>query len=351
MLSRNIKIVSKEIFEMYVEDTTLKQGQCLIRVNKGAICRADIRYYKGEREEKILGLKYPMSLIHEAIGTVLKSYDNTYKAGDRVILIPNLCRCVNEEKCKNKVCKNKFLGENYCKYAKFASSNCDGFSKEIISWPKSNIIKIDESISDDVAVFSELISVCESILRRIKDIDSSFETVCIFGDGIVGFILSNILHNIYKKKVIIVGKHEDKMMKFPCEHYLKIDKTEKLKNQKIDVFVECVGGKGMNSAVQSILDVINPGGKIVLSGVSEEKLLINSRSILEKGLVLTGSTRSNISDFKKATEYLKNKEFYKYIKILNLGEKDIRSVSDYYNAFFDACTEKRLGKYILNFIF
>ena len=352
MLSRSFKIVAPEVFELYIEDINIKEDEALIEINKAAICKADIRYYKGKREERILGLKYPMSLIHEVTGTVIKDNANSLKQGDKVVLVPNVVENYDDLSSEQlKVCENKYLGENYCNGSEFCSSSRDGFSKQFVAIKSRNLIKVEYDISDNILVFSELISVAISAIRRMDYTSRNYKELYIWGDGIVGYIISSVAKHILNKNVTVIGKHNEKLKEFPCDNYVNISNEIALKNIHLENIIECVGGKGMNSAINQILELAVPGAKIVLTGVSEEKIEINTRKILEKGLTITGSTRSNIDDFKKAVDYLKDYNFRKIIKKLVIGEIDIKDISDFYYAFERTCSNNILGKYIMNFKF
>ena len=54
-----------------------------------SICAADERYYQGKRDPKVLAKKLPMSLIHEAVGIVLKDPKGEFEVGTKVVMIPN----------------------------------------------------------------------------------------------------------------------------------------------------------------------------------------------------------------------------------------------------------------------
>lgn len=350
MLSKSIKVVAPRIFELYIEDVNPKENECLVKVEKAAICKADLRYYEGEREERILGLKYPMNLLHEMSGRILKDKSGTFKVGEKVVLVPNIISEDKKSKNDEAVINNKYLGENYCESAKFASSNTDGFAKQVVVWPLKYTVRCPQDISSNVLVFSELISVGISAFRRIKCVCPKCKTICVWGDGILGYIISSLAKNIYNMNVIVVGKHKEKLDKFYCDECIDLSLISK-KNCKADVFIECVGGKAMNYAIQDILNIIRPGGSIVLTGVSENDIKVNTRKILEKGLVITGSTRSNYEDFKNTMKCFENYKFLESIKQLDLGTVDVEDITDFYNIFEKTCNEKLLGKYILNFKF
>lgn len=355
MLSKGFKIVAPNTFEIYYEEINIKENEALVKIDMAAICKADLRYFLGLRSERILGLKYPMRLLHEAVGTVLKDPTNTFKDGDIVVLVPNITECsIDGESCNcnlykdmnNCPLKRSSLGENYCPNAKFASSNMDGFSCEYISFPVTNIIPVSKAVSKEVAVFAELTSVAMAALRRVRELDN--KVIAIWGDGIVGYILAAVLKNKTNSQVIVIGKHEEKLEKFPADKYYLVGQSS-LKDLSIDIAFECVGGNGSQGAINEIIDSINIGGEIVLTGVSEKNIEINTRKILEKGLMITGTTRSTIEDFKESVELMKDSSYSKDIEALIKDIKVISSISDYYQVFEEETENKSLGKSIMRF--
>lgn len=346
MLSKGFKIVSPKRFEVDVEQINLEKDKSIVKVDNACICKADLRYYLGNRDARILGLKYPMRLIHEAVGTVLKTTDDNIKVGNRVVLVPNVVSNCNT--CTQEFCNDESLGENYCPYAKFASSNQDGFSAEVVNHPTGSLVLIPDEVPSNLAVFSELISVAVSVTRRV-DIKPK-QTLGVWGDGLVGYILAVVLKKLYpENRIVIVGRNSDKIEKFPVD--LRYDSCDdrSIKQVGIDIAFECVGGEASTIAINQIIDCIKIGGKIVLAGVAENNILMNTRKILEKGIMITGSTRSTNKDFEKAIEMLKDESFSKSIEMLIIEEKKISNIVDYYNAFEEECVNRKLGKCVLDF--
>lgn len=342
MLSKGFKIVSPKTFEFDIENIEATLDNVIVKIDYLAICKADLRYYLGTRDKKILGLKYPMRLIHEATGIVLKDNNNEFYPGEKVVLVPNICNCT---KCIFKD-KKYFIGSNYCPKAKFASSNYDGFSTECIAYPRKNIISYNnKKIKSEIAVFSELISVALAAIRRVNIKDKKI--IAVWGDGILGYILCLVLKNISSNiKVIAIGKHKEKLEMFSADEvYLSKDKN--LKELKIDLAFEAIGGRASEEGINEIIDVIDFGGDIVLTGVSEDYIKINTRKILEKAVRITGSTRSTIEDFKKAINLLEDLNFSKAINKLVLSIFEVSSITDWYKIFDLEASNKKLGKNIL----
>lgn len=346
MFAKGFKIVDKKRFEIYVENIECGEDEAIVKIETAAICKADLRYYLGLRDERILGLKYPINLLHEAVGVILKNPTGKFKIGDKVTLCPNI---VDEEtKEKYPICKSKELGENYCPKAKFASSSIDGFSKNYIVFPVKNLIKIPSSVPNNISVFSEMTSVAHAAIRRVKLNED--DRIAIWGDGILGYILYSVLLERDYKNLIIVGHNKDKLLQFKEGKTYTADEID-ISKENIDVAFECVGGKSSENAINQIIDKINIGGKIILTGVSECKIAINTRKILEKGLSLYGVTRSNVEDFKNAVELLESVTFKEKIQKLILSENSINNIVDYYEVFEKESQNKELGKNIMNFNF
>lgn len=369
MFSKGFKIVSPKTFEIYYESVELKENHALVKINMGAVCKADLRYFLGKRDKRILGLKYPMRLIHEAVGEIIKDPTNTFKEGQKVVLVPNITECsyLNKQQCKylkeKSICniegnidKCEFrnsIGENYCPKAKFASSNTDGFSCEYMSFAVSNLVPVDETIEETQSVFAELTSVGMSAIRRCKDMNCNIDNkvIAVWGDGIVGYILTCILKVMAKdSKIITVGKNEDKLAQFPSDKTYEINEPS-LKDLKVDLAFECVGGMGSKDAINQIIDVIKIGGRIVLTGVAEDNVAINTRKILEKGLVLTGTTRSSIDDFKRSVRLMEETDYNKYLGKLVNDIRVIENITDYYDVFEIEAENKSLGKTLMKFNF
>ena len=118
-------------------------------------------------------------------------------------------------------------------------------------------------------------------------------------------------------------------------------------NISFDHAFECVGGPGCEMADNQIIDYIKPEGSIALMGVSENRVPINTRMVLEKGLRIFGSSRSGREDFIKTVEFLS--EYPKSAKLMsNLVDSviDVRNVDDM-NEAFESDIKKFGGKTIM----
>ena len=288
-----------------------------------SICHADQRYYWGRRPHEILNKKLPMALIHECCGIVLSDNKSIFPNGTRVVLIPNVLSDSPQDG----------IYENYQKGSKFRSSGIDGFMQELISIEHNRVIPFNfESKYEYVFSITELLSVCVHAANRfLSSAHKYLDKIAVFGDGSVGFFMSLVLHKMFpSSKIYVFGHHEEKLACFSFAHKTFIDIPDDL---EFNHAFECTGGNGSQDAINSIIKHINPQGTVILMGVSEKHIPINTRNILEKGLTFIGSSRSGFNDFKEAVSILEDEKFNKRIRNIISIEKDILCINDIYDMF------------------
>ncbi len=346
MFVKSYKITEPKCFEIFVED--IKEDNVLVRPEYLAICKADIRYYLGNRERTVLKRKFPMSLVHEGIGTVARDKTGKFNVGQRVVMIPCEKAECDADKCRKCVRTYNYLQDNYCPKSKFRSSNADGFSKEMINVSSEYILPIPDEIGVE-AVFSELISVGCSALRRADLFNRKPEEISVWGDGIMGYIIALVAHYGLDAKVNVIGVNKEKLKMFDFAKTFLAKDIDLL--PQTEACIEAVGGEASSKAINQAIDSTCSGGTIVLCGVSGDNAPINTRMVLEKGLSLLGATRSDVCDFQKAIELLEIPDFRKRIVPLIEGIDEVDNIRKYYGAFENASRSDSLGKRIIKLVF
>lgn len=304
MIYQKIQLASPKNFISTYENSKIYGNILWVKPTVLSICAADQRYFWGERPPHILQKKLPMALIHEGIGEIFFDPNNQYSIGTPVILLPN----------RGSETSQKIYSEG----AFFRSSNQDGFTQELMELIPSEVIPI-LSNSPKYFVFAEVISVCLHAISRIPKIKwKNAKKIAVWGDGIVGYLLSWCLRQTFPfLNITVFGRHEDKLMLFT--HVDNVTITEATyQHFNFDIVFEAVGGKGSEAAISQILNICSPLAVICLLGVSEESILIDTRKILEKGLTIVGSSRSTKKDFEQAASLLEGcKEFSFLEKVIS----------------------------------
>ena len=343
MFSTVYKVTSPRVVEEFVDVVEDIENKVLVKVDVMAICKADIRYFLGAREKSVLEHKYPLAPIHEAVGHVVKDPTGTFKKGDQVILIPNSVDEQYYTDPANRRCQRPDLGENYYSKATFRSSTTDGFMREYYTASPDLLVK-SEHVPANLAVFSELLSVASAALRRIdfKDV----KKLALFGDGIMAYIVYIVLtHDHPELDLTIFGIDQNKLAMFKDA---KTTTYEEYKGEKFDTLIECVGGKYSEDAINNMIALAIPGADLILMGVSEDKVLVNTRVVLDKGLSLKGVTRSTREDFIHASKIIQDKKSQEKLSIMVLSENKINSVIDVYRCYEEEINNKtKIGKNLL----
>ena len=337
MLNTVYRLVAPRRFEAEFTDLSVNDNIVFVRPTHLSICAADQRYYQGKRDPNILKKKLPMSLIHEGVGDVIFDLKGEFEIGQSVAMVPN-----------TPVENDPIIAENYLRSSKFRASGFDGFMQDIVAIERNRIVCLPDDIDKNVAAFTELVSVTyHTINRFIEKSNSRRNTIGIWGDGNLGFITALVLKKrLPKAKVLVFGIDEVKLSDFVFVDQI-YDVTEVPEDLLVDHAFECVGGPASASAIDQIIDHINPEGSIGLMGVSEERVPVNSRMILEKGLTLFGSSRSGVEDFRDTIEFYKeNEDVPEYLKNIIDDIIEIRSMNDIIHAF-ESDIGKKGGKTVM----
>lgn len=340
MLNAVYRLVSPRRFEVEFSDLPLFGDDVIVRPTYLSICHADQRYYQGTRSAEVMKKKLPMALIHEGIGNVVFDASGHFSAGQRVIMIPN-----------TPTQQDEVIAENYLRTSKFRASGFDGFMQEYVSLKPDRIVALPEGIDNAVASFTELVSVSVHALRRFDRIaHSRRKTVGIWGDGNLGYLTAVFFKAMYPEtRLVIFGVDYEKLANFAFA-----GQTYRVTDVPKDVYVdhafECVGGPASQSAIEQIIDHIEPEGTIGLLGVSEYAVPINTRMVLEKGLRIYGSSRSGREDFLKTVElYQEQPGIIDYLNNIVGAQVEVRSIQDMVRAF-EMDIHKSMGKTIMHWM-
>lgn len=337
MLNTVYRLVEPRRFEAHFKDINLFDDRVLVRPTHLSICNADQRYYQGRRAKEVLNQKLPMALIHEGIGRVEYDSRKEFKPGQYVVMIPN-----------TPMEKDEIIAENYLRSSKFRASGFDGFMQDYVPMRRDRLVPLPVGINLNVAAFTELVSVSNHAISRFERFaHQRREKIGIWGDGNLAFITALLLKKrLPHLQVFIFGKSEYKMRDFVfVEETYNI--TDIPKDIQIDHAFECVGREASGNAINQIIDYIKPEGTISILGVSENPVPVNTRMVLEKGLLIFGSSRSGWDDFKLTIDmYHEHKDIQEYLESI-IGETvPIRTIKDM-NYAFDADIRKPGGKTIM----
>lgn len=352
--SKAYRLVEPGKFEETILQHELKEGEVVVRPSMASICHADLRYYTGQRRKEALAEKLPMALFHEGIGHVVKSMDASVPIGQRVVIVPNIPgRLLNGAKRKGSLFTNKrIVADNYSENSAFLGSGYDGIGQERLVLPGENAIPIPRDVPDRIAVLAELSSVSLHALSHAGDTLHEGK-VAVFGDGPVGYLTAAMLHHmshVPKSQLLVFGAVPEKLKHFDFATTHLVHDFDFHSLKEIVTVIECTGGSFSEGAINQAIDLIAAQGKIILLGVTEERVPINTRDVLEKGLTLYGSSRSTAEDFATLMKAFQNKDYQRTLeKLLPNHHDTIRNTDDLKKVMDRAAEHKGWQKTILSF--
>ena len=326
MISAKYRLVRPLSIERHFEDVSYSEG-VVVKPSYLSICKADMRYFLGQRDEVVLKERLPLVLIHEAVGVVINDSTGELKRGTKVVLLPNIPG------------EGENYDENYRLDSRFRSSKADGFMQELMNVDMYNVVPY-RNIPDNVASYTEFISVgLHAIKGFMKIAKTQKKSIGIWGDGALGYVICCLLKKyLPDAKITIIGVKPARLEMFSMADERFITKDLENKPQFDHVF-ECVGGQASGKAINQMIDVIQPEGTMMLLGVSEEPVPINTRMVLEKGITMLGRSRSTKEDFCETVRLMEeDAKLVKRLSLLISKDVTVQCIGDVEEAFEAAQT-------------
>lgn len=315
-----IKPYKFKICRNVLKKENIIENQVLVKPKYLSICKADMRYFLGERPNKILKNKLPIVLIHEAIGKIIYSNSKKFKENNNVCIVPIISK-TNDLKYNNYDYNN----------TNFMSSNIDGCFQDYLQLTENQIFKIPE-LRPELATL-EMGSIVIQAISRLNDFNikpKNNTNIAIIGTGALAFWTSLILKEIYNCNIVVIGKNNNSLYSFD---FVSTELFEKHQNCIFDIVFECVG-KNTDIIYNKLIELLKPKGIIVNLGISEKKLQLDIRKIMEKGICIITSHRSKHSDFLYLINLIKCSNFLqKKLKKIVSNVIEYKNINDAYSAF------------------
>ncbi|MCR5609483.1 MAG: galactitol-1-phosphate 5-dehydrogenase [Lachnospiraceae bacterium] len=286
-----------DIGDIRLEDVAIpepKENEVLIKVKAAGICGSDIpRIYKTGAHVMPLIPGHEFSGVVEGVGKNASSE----LIGKRVAVYPKIAcgkciQCVNNR-------------PHMCTQYDYSGSRRDGAFAEYVTVPEDNILLLPVSVTFEEAAMLEPLAVAANAIRT-GDTYNKDSPVAVCGLGTIGLMVVMLLKEAGYKNICVVGnKKLQKDLVYALgidkENFLDINKENvqewfrKKLNGGTSVYYECVG---RNESISWGMDVLSPGGKMVLVGnpYSDMTFLKDTYwKILRNQLTITGIWNSRFS--------------------------------------------------------
>ena len=273
----------------------------IVRIESLGICGSNLHLWYGEGSAISLS-QFPMpgALGHEHAGVVEEVGANVTKVklGDRVAIDP-----FQSEGCGKCVyCASGFFG--HCEQPR--DFGIGGFT-EYLKLSENGLYQLPDNVATDVAAVVEPMACSVAGIRRAGI--PGGETVVVLGAGVLGLSAAGAAKALGAGKVIITAKHDAQAAlaeRFGVDVVVRTneeDLVERLVAETggsgADMVVETVGGHA--PTLGQAMDIVRPCGKIVVLGLWDELVPVDSWKAILKDITMYWSLTHGMID--KRSDY------------------------------------------------
>jgi L-iditol 2-dehydrogenase len=258
----------REVPEPVIKNDT----DVLLKIETAGVCGSDVHYYETGRIGSQV-VEYPFVIGHECSATVteLGSAVTNVKAGDPVAVEPSFS-CHNCDQCKmdrEHTCRNiRFLG---------TPGQASGCMCEYIVVPQENCIKTNGEITHEQGAFCEPLSIGIYSVKQAGF--NKGANIAILGTGPIGLCVLTASIEYNAGRIYVTDKIDSRLEaagKLGIEYAGNPDKTDIVEEilasepLGVDCVLECCG---QQDALDQALDILKPGGQLVIVGIPREDLI------------------------------------------------------------------------------
>ena len=326
------------IWKTEVDTPEIRPNDVLIKIRRTAICGTDMHIYRWDEWSRAT-VPVPMVTGHEYCGEIvaLGAEVRGFAIGDRVSGEGHIT-------CGH--CRNCRAGRRHlCRNTVGVGVNRQGAFADFLCLPAYNLFKLPDEISDDLAAIFDPFG---NAVHTALSFDVAGEDVLITGAGPIGIMAAAVVRHIGARNVVVTDVNDyrlalaEKMGASRAVNVARQDLTSVMAElgmvEGFDVVLEMSGAQG---AIDSMLEVINNGGKIAMLGIPPEPMPFDWNKVIFKGLTIKGIYGREMFE-----------TWYKMASLVQSG-LDISAVITHhfdavdFQAGFDTMSEGRCGKVIL----
>ena len=246
------------------------------------LCGTDYEIYSGARP-----VEYPRIMGHELVGRVEAAAPDVTRVGpgDPVVVEPNYS-CGHCPLCREG-------NRNLCLSRTTIGINADGGFADLVRVPAQCCWRASPGAGSDALLLAEPLAVVVRAVGRAKP--KSGETAAIVGAGTLGLLALQLLQT-HGARVMVTSRSR---RRFALASELGADATHATVEgpladaarrfsgrEGVDLVVETAGTA---EAVTHALELVRPGGRVVLTGLPHEPTSLSFFSVVRREVTLIGS--------------------------------------------------------------
>ena len=256
--------------------------QVLVRVAVAGLCGTDYRIWTGDR-----AVAYPRVLGHEFVGHVewVGGEVTRVRPGDLVVAEPNFS-CGHCALCLEG-------NRNLCLARTAVGIDVDGGFAELVVLPSRCCWIAPAGVADEQLLVTEPLAV---VVRAVaRGVPRAGETAAVVGAGSLGLLAVQVLR-ARGLRVLVVGRTGRRL---PLALELGAERSHTIAEGPLDTAARRFSGRegvdlvietaGTPEAVGHALELVRPGGRVVLTGLPHEPTPIAFFSVVRREVTITGS--------------------------------------------------------------
>lgn len=265
-----------------LRDPQPEPGEVVVRMTAAGLCGTDYEIWSGARP-----VAYPRIMGHELVGRVEATASDVTRVspGDRVVVEPNYS-CGHCPLCREG-------NRNLCLSRTTIGINADGGFAELVRVPARCCWPAATGAAADALLLAEPLAVVVRAVGRGEPRPG--ETAAIVGAGTLGLLALQVLRA--RGATVMVTSRSRR--RFALAGQLGADATHATIDgpladaarrfsgrEGVDLVVETAGTA---DAVTHALELVRPGGRVVLTGLPHEPTSVSFFSVVRREVTLTGS--------------------------------------------------------------
>ena len=265
-----------------LRDPRPEPGEVVVRMTAAGLCGTDYEIWSGARP-----VAYPRIMGHELVGRVEATASDVtgVSPGDPVVVEPNYS-CGHCPLCREG-------NRNLCLSRTTIGINADGGFAELVRVPARCCWRATAGAASDALLLAEPLAVVVRAVARGEP--KPGETAAIVGAGTLGLLALQVLR-ARGARVMVTSRSR---RRFSLATELGADATHAtLEGRLADAARRFAGREGVDlvvetagtaEAVTHALELVRPGGRVVLTGLPHEPTSVSFFSVVRREITLTGS--------------------------------------------------------------
>ena len=263
-----------------VPDPVADPGQVIVEVDRVGVCGTDMEFFRGDMAYLVSGdATFPMRIGHEWCGRVVEvgadrdaSWLGRRVTGDTMLGCRECSRCLDG---RQHLCEDRYeIGVRH---------GWPGALAERLTVPTSALVQLPEDMDP---VLGALVEPGGNALRSVRGANlRPGDSVLVIGAGTIGLLVAQIAQ-AQGAEVHIIGRSE-RSLNFARDLGFTLTTTvDDL--DRAHAFHAVVDASNSKSSPALAVDIVEPGGHVVMVGLSGEPSHIDTRYLAIKDLTVVG---------------------------------------------------------------